>query len=118
MRIEAIQNISSISPLENGADSARTKPGKTAPQQDKPIPKGKHDKAEVSSSLLDRVQKNLKILHDVNFQFSVHKATGQIIVKIIDQETGKVIREVPPEQVLDLAARIEKMIGIFFNKKV
>ena len=117
MHIEAIQNVSSISSLKNGVDFVRTKPEKTLPQQDKPIQKDRHE-AEVSSSLLDQVHKNLKIIHDVNFQFSVHKATGQIIVKIIDQETRKVIREIPPEQVLDLAARIEEMIGILFNKKV
>ena len=114
--VGAVQNISSISPLERGTDFAGANPGKTVPQRDKPIPKNT-PKVEATPSLLNQVQENLKIIHDVNFQFSVHKATGRTVVKIIDQETGKLIREIPPEQVLELAARIDEMIGILFNKK-
>jgi flagellar protein FlaG len=117
VRIEAVQNISSISPLENSVDfAAKVKPEKTISWQNEPIPKETH-KTEVSASLLDQVQQNIRIMHNVNFQFSVHKATGRTIVKITDQDSGKLIREIPPEQVLDLAAKIDEMVGILFNKK-
>ncbi|NIA08463.1 MAG: hypothetical protein GWP10_01475 [Nitrospiraceae bacterium] len=118
MQIETVQDINSISPPKNRIDFAGIKPAKTPVHQDKLTQKDGMHKPKVSSSLLNQVQENLKIIHDVSFQFSVHKATGQTIVKIIDQETGKVIREIPPKQVLDLAARIDEMIGILFNTKV
>lgn len=117
MKIEAVQNINSISPLENSVDSARAKPEKAVPQQKEPIPKETHE-TEVSPSLLDQVRQNINIMHNVNLQFSVHKATGRTMVKVTDQDSGKLIREIPPEQVLDLAAKIDDMIGILFNKKV
>ena len=117
MMVEAVQNISSISPLENSVDSAaKAKPEKTVSRQNEPIPKETR-KTEVSTSLLDQVQENIRIMHDVNFQFSVHKATGRTIVKVTDQDSGKLIREIPPEQLLDLAAKIDEMIGILFDKR-
>ena len=50
--------------------------------------------------------------------FSLHEKTGRIMAKVIDMDTEKLIREIPDERVLDLAARIDEMIGILFDKKV
>jgi len=117
MMLETVQNISNISPLGNSVDSARVKSEKTISQQNEPIPKETHE-TEVSPSLLDQVQQNINIMHNVSLQFSVHEATGRTMVNVTEQETGKLIRQIPPEQVLDLAAKIDEMIGILFDKKV
>jgi len=34
---------------------------------------------------------------------------------VVDKETGEMIREVPPQQVLDLMAKIEELMGILFD---
>ena len=54
---------------------------------------------------------------DVKLSFQVHDDTGAIMVKVINQETGEVIREIPPSRVLDLAAKIDKMIGALFDAR-
>jgi uncharacterized FlaG/YvyC family protein len=38
------------------------------------------------------------------------------MVKVISEKDGKVIREVPPEKFLDLAAKIEEFVGSLFNE--
>jgi len=63
------------------------------------------------------VQKNLNIMHNVDLRFSVHKASGQIMVTVIDESTGKVIREIPPSQILELAAKMDEMVGMIFDKE-
>ena len=63
------------------------------------------------------VQKNLNIMHNVDLQFSVHKDSGQIMVTVIDESSGKVIREIPPSEILELAAKMDEMVGIIFDKK-
>ncbi|MGB9792738.1 MAG: flagellar protein FlaG [Thermacetogeniaceae bacterium] len=62
----------------------------------------------------------LKSEYDISFQlsFTFHKETKSLIVKVIDPDTNKVIREIPPEELLELAARIQEMIGILFDKRV
>jgi len=56
-------------------------------------------------------------MHNVDLQFSVHKASEQIMVTVIDESTGKVIREVPPIEMLELAAKMDEMVGIIFDQK-
>ncbi len=53
----------------------------------------------------------------VSISFSVHEATGRIKVDVTDKETGKLIREIPPEQALNLMAKIDEMMGILYDKK-
>ena len=47
----------------------------------------------------------------------MHDETGRTMIKIMDKTTEKLIREIPSEDVLNLAAKIEEMIGILFDKK-
>ena len=51
-----------------------------------------------------------------SLDISVHEETGAIMVKVISEVDGKVIREVPPEKFLDLAAKIEELAGSLFNE--
>jgi len=47
----------------------------------------------------------------------VHQASGVVMVTVTDESTGEVIREIPPSEVLDLAARLEEMVGLLFDQK-
>lgn len=46
-----------------------------------------------------------------DLQISIHDETGKIVVKVISHETGEVIREIPPEEMLKLAEKMEEMAG-------
>jgi hypothetical protein len=37
---------------------------------------------------------------------------------VIDSETSEVIKEIPPEKILDMIAKIEKMIGLIIDEKI
>ncbi|PYI51182.1 flagellar protein FlaG [Paenibacillus flagellatus] len=50
--------------------------------------------------------------------FSVHKSTNQIMVKVLERDTGRVIREIPPEKMLDFVAKLCEMAGILVDKKL
>ncbi|MFA5535996.1 MAG: flagellar protein FlaG [Bacillota bacterium] len=52
------------------------------------------------------------------FEFSIHEKTREIMVKVIDRESGEVIREIPPEQVLDLVAKLWELAGILVDERV
>ena len=40
-----------------------------------------------------------------------------MIVKLIDKETKEVIKEVPPEKILDLVAQIWDLVGILVDER-
>lgn len=61
---------------------------------------------------------NQKILGpEKEFEFAIHKETKQIMVKIIDKNTKEILREIPPEKVLDAVARMCEIAGIFMDEK-
>ena len=61
---------------------------------------------------------NKKILGpQKEFEFAIHKETKQIMVKVIDKESKEVIREIPPEKVLDAVAHMCELAGIFMDEK-
>jgi flagellar protein FlaG len=66
------------------------------------------------------VEKALKLVQGpfTYLDFSVHKSTKEVMVKVMNRETGEVIREIPPEKHLDLVADLMKMAGILVDKRV
>ncbi|SDS98837.1 flagellar protein FlaG [Paenibacillaceae bacterium GAS479] len=49
---------------------------------------------------------------------SIHDKTHQLLVKVINKETGDLIREVPQERTLELVAHMMELAGIMIDKKV
>jgi flagellar protein FlaG len=74
--------------------------------------------AEITQEFLNLVGDNFKMIHDVDLQFLIHEGTGRTYVRVIRGETGEIIREIPPEQILNLAAKIDEMMGILYDQKV
>ena len=69
--------------------------------------------------LLETIEKVNRAITGKNTkcEFSVHEETNTIMVKVIDEDEGKVIREIPPEKILDLVAKIWEMVGIIVDEK-
>lgn len=51
------------------------------------------------------------------FKFSIHEKTKQIMVKVIDSSTKEVVRELPPEKILDMVANMCEAAGLFVDEK-
>ncbi len=45
----------------------------------------------------------------------VHEQTGRYVIRVLDSESGEVIREFPPIEVLDAVAMIEEVGGSIFD---
>lgn len=50
-------------------------------------------------------------------EYSVHKDLNRIMIKIIDDETEEVILEVPPENLVDMVAKMCELAGVLVDKK-
>lgn len=51
-------------------------------------------------------------------QFSIDEDTGRTVVKVIARHSGEVIRQLPSEEALELAKRLQDAGGILFSKQV
>ena len=53
---------------------------------------------------------------DVELRFQIHEPTHEVIARLINKETGEVIREIPPEKFLDMLARLQELAGLFVDE--
>ncbi|MGI6776702.1 MAG: flagellar protein FlaG [Acetivibrionales bacterium] len=69
--------------------------------------------------VIDAIEKANKAIIGANrkFEFSIHEVTKEIMVKVINSETNEVIREIPPEKILDMIAKIWEMAGILVDER-
>lgn len=72
------------------------------------------------SQLSEFVKNNSRQLN-----FSVDEGSNKQVVKVTDAESGKVIRQIPSEEVLKLSERLQDLqtevgtaVGLLFNKQV
>jgi len=73
---------------------------------------------KISQKMLDEISEDLEMLHNIGLRFSKHKGTDTTMIKVMDRETDELIREIPAENVLDMAAKMEEMIGLLFDREV
>ena len=78
------------------------------------VKKAAEEKIQRVSELMNNYVRSLQ--KDIKIQ--VNSETGDVIVKVISEEDGKVIREIPSEELLALAARMEEIAGVFFDQIV
>ena len=52
----------------------------------------------------------------VSLKFNIDERTDMVQVEVRDPETDKLIRKIPADEMLDLAASIENMVGLFLDK--
>ncbi|MDP5275888.1 flagellar protein FlaG [Chengkuizengella axinellae] len=85
--------------------------------------KRKEDKGELFSpsekQLVKMVEQanNALALSSTSFEYIMHEKMNEMMVKVINKETGELIREVPPEKMLDLVARSLEMAGIIIDER-
>ena len=59
-----------------------------------------------------------KFVFNRKLQFVVDHNSNQVIVKVIDKETDKVIKVLPPEELQRLHRNLKDTIGFLFDERV
>ena len=52
-----------------------------------------------------------------HIQFSVHQESKRMMVEVIDDSTGAVIKTIPSQEFLDLSAKISEMVGVLLDRQ-
>lgn len=73
-------------------------------------------KHEPSAELIEL--QNVLAEHSINLKFSRDRSTNQIVVALVDVDTGEEIRQTPSEVSLKLAAISEQIQGQFVDKQL
>jgi len=79
-----------------------------------------HDQKEVSpkdlKKIINKINENVSMLNQ-NVKFAYNDTIKSLTVEVVDVSTGKVIREIPPKEVINLQKKLSEVVGIIFDSK-
>jgi len=82
----------------------------------------KNQEASVEKADFNKLQEIIDALNqfmrtlDIELRFQIHEPTHEVIARLINKETGEVIREIPPEKFLDMLAKLQELAGLFVDE--
>lgn len=82
---------------------------------------GEEVQRELSRSTMEKYIEKLNQaveLAEKSLRFTLHEESERMQVLVVDTETQEVIKEIPPEKVLDVIGRIREMVGILLDERV
>ncbi len=50
-------------------------------------------------------------------EFSYHEVTNRVSIKVLDRDTEEVIREIPPEEALEMIEKMWELAGLLIDEK-
>lgn len=75
-------------------------------------------------SLANERERLKKAVEDLNkkmgnsiAKYGIHEQTNRVTIKIVDKDTDKVIKELPPEKTLDMIAKAWELAGLLVDEK-
>lgn len=94
-------------------------PGEPQRAADPAAPSFSRD-SDSSSDTTGAVQELVDVLKttSIGLRFEIDDKTHRVITKVIDKDTGEVIRQMPNEEVLRVARAIDKLQGLFVSHAV
>jgi flagellar protein FlaG len=81
----------------------------------------KDEKESMSTPQLEKVAKQLQeFIGKMNrgLEFTVDEDSGRDVIKVIDKNSGDVIKQYPSEEVLSLVAKLSEATGNFVDSKI
>jgi flagellar protein FlaG len=75
----------------------------------------------LTSQQLDKVAQQLQdFVGDLNrnIEFSVDEDSGKDVIKVIDKDSGDILKQYPSEEVLTLVSKLSEMVGGLVDEKV
>jgi len=128
MAIESLPPVPQGSVPMNGTDSVQRALASPEPSLIQPTPIQSTTKTDRTldpaidiEQELNEAIKTLDIMMEIrqrSVQFERDETSGTNIIRVIDDRTGEVIRQMPPDELLNFMRNLTKMLGNFLDEKV
>ncbi|WP_127549085.1 flagellar protein FlaG [Paenibacillus amylolyticus] len=116
---------SSVSQQGDTASASEMQRGSLNPNLNKGLSLSQLEKQGASLTigeehLIRTIENAVKSLQgpQTTLDISIHEKTHEIMVKVLNRDTGELIREIPPEKTLDLVAKMMELAGILVDEKI
>ena len=128
MSTDAVSSVPQSTVPIPGTGSVERAPAKPAPssspsdkasevvQSTSVIPTNQTSDSEVSKAI-----EAIDLMMDLRSRsvtFERDESAGKDVIKVVDDETGEIIRQMPPEELLTFMRNLTKMLGNFLDERV
>ncbi len=78
---------------------------------------------EPEQNMLQEVEEAVRKLNDtaeamhLNLRFLMHEESDRWMVQVVDVKANEIIRELPPESILNTVAQIQSLIGVLLDAR-
>ncbi|GAB1724323.1 MAG: hypothetical protein GDA65_10575 [Nitrospira sp. CR1.1] len=86
-----------------------------------PAPEPQETSREAKAKDLDQALSRVREVFqkaDSRLEFTVDPDLDRVVVKVMDGDSGTIIRQIPQQEVIDLAKRLETPTGLLLHHKV
>lgn len=100
---------------------ALIKQDESIPRVKEIIPTGQEQKKDAPTK--KQTEKVIESMNEIlgssqsHLKFEFHEGLGEYYVKLVDNQTNEVVREIPPKKLLDMYAAMTEFLGHLFDKK-
>jgi flagellar protein FlaG len=113
-----VREASLVQPVPKGEKGSEAKIGKEEKSAKPAKDEAKSTLSpEETKQVVEEVESYLKDF-DIQLDFNIEDKTGDIVVKVLNRETGDVIRQIPPEGLQKLREKLKELRGVLFDGKV
>ncbi|UNC91739.1 flagellar protein FlaG [Candidatus Contubernalis alkaliaceticus] len=85
--------------------------------------RGKNTPREENQNYNERLESAVKQANEtaeavnLSLRFEIHESSQRVMVRVVNLAEDEVIKEIPPEKVLNLVGQIQEMIGLMLDEK-
>jgi len=113
MRVAAAEGATAVERIARDDAADRAKSVRENQRQRQSIDALREDFREAVSDANERLIQQGRAI-----SISVDKETNIVVVSVSDSESGEKIRQIPPEEALNVTRNIDRLTGILVDKKV
>ncbi len=114
MRVEGVSSVTAPESLQPVAKQNSAQEGITKHD----VGRGLGEKACTEGKVIQAIERANEVfeMYDTKLEFSIHEQTHAIMIKVIRND--EIIREIPPEKILNMVAKMMESAGLIVDEKI
>jgi len=104
----------SLEPIQPALQPARGQSVRETPESVAPRPAPVADDESVRQAVA-AINRAAKALNN-SVQLSMDSSSGRAVVRVVDTETGQLIRQIPSEEALELRRELDRLAGLLIRR--
>jgi len=103
---------------QSSTENRVTREGRSSamPQREAPLVE-REINPEDMEKILEQLNETVRVF-DQRLSFELHEETERWMIEVWDRENEELIKEIPPEDVLNVVAHIQNVLGVLLDRRI